>query len=95
MNKRLIILGFLILAISIIGKLLFVAAKNIKVDDFHKSAIIFVVDSSASNQAKLPEQIKYLKSLCSILDPEDEIKILKVSQKSYLIYEGSPVIQQA
>ena len=90
MNKRLIILGFLILAISVIGKLLFVAVKNIKVDDFHKSAVIFVVDSSASNQAKLPEQIKYLKSLCSILDPEDEVKILKVSQKSYLIYEGSP-----
>ena len=90
MNRRLIILGFLILAISVIGKLLFVAVKNIKVDDFHKSAVIFVVDSSASNQAKLPEQIKYLKSLCSILDPEDEVKILKVSQKSYLIYEGSP-----
>ena len=65
-------------------------AKNIKVDEFHKSAVIFVVDSSASNQSKLPEQIKYLKSLCSILDPEDEVKILKVSQKAYLIYEGTP-----
>ena len=90
MNKRLIIVGILILAISVIGKLLFVGLKNIKIDDFHKSAIIFVVDSSASNQKMLPEETKYIKSLCSILDPEDEIKILKVSEKSYLIYEGSP-----
>ena len=28
--------------------------------------------------------------MCSILDPEDEVKILKVSQKAYLIYEGTP-----
>ena len=90
MNKRIIILGILIVFIAIIGKLIFVACKNIKVDDFHKAAIIFAVDSSASNQKNLPEQIKYLKSLCAILDPEDEIKILKVSESSYLIYEGSP-----
>lgn len=90
MNKRLITVGFLILAIAIIGKLLFVAAKNIKVDDFHKAAIVFVIDSSASNQKMLPEEIKFTKSLCSILDPEDEIKILKVSEEAYLIYEGSP-----
>ena len=89
-NKRLIILGLLILAVAIVGKLLFALAKNIKVDEFHKSAVIFIVDSSASNQKMLPEEVKYLKSLCSILDPEDEIKILKVSEKSYLIYEGSP-----
>ena len=89
-NKRLVILGLLILFIAVIGKLIFVACKNIKLDDFHKSAIIFVVDSSASNQKNLPEQVKYMKSLCTILDPEDEIKILKVSEKSYLIYEGSP-----
>lgn len=90
MNKRLIIVGLLILGIAIVGKLLFFAAKNIKVDEFHKAAIIFAVDSSASNQKNLPEQIRYLKSLCAILDPEDEIKILKVSEDSYLIYEGSP-----
>ena len=90
MNKRLIILGILILFVSVIGKLIYSGLKNIKVDDFHKSAIIFVVDSSASNQKNLPEQVKYMKSLCAILDPEDEIKILKVSQNSYLIYEGSP-----
>jgi len=90
MNKRLITVGFLILAIAIVGKLLFFAAKSMKVDDFHKAAIVFVIDSSASNQKMLPEEIKFTKSLCSILDPEDEIKILKVSEDSYLIYEGSP-----
>ena len=90
MNKRLIVLGLVVLLVAIVGKLLFIGLKNIKVDDFHKSAVIFVVDSSASNQAMLPTETKYLKTLCSILDPEDEIKILKVSEKSYLIYEGSP-----
>ncbi len=90
MNKRLILVGILILGLAIVCKLLFIAAKNIKVDDFHKAAIIFVIDSSASNQKMLPDEIKYTKSLCSILDPEDEIKILKVSESSYLIYEGSP-----
>jgi len=89
-NKHLIILGLLILAVSIAGKLVYLGLKSIKVDEFHKSAVIFIVDSSASNQKMLPSEIKYLKSLCSILDPEDEIKILKVSEKSYLIYEGSP-----
>lgn len=89
-NKRLIIIGLLILAIVLVGKLLFLGLKNIKIDDFHKAAIIFVIDSSASNQKMLPDEIKFTKSLCSILDPEDEIKILKVSEDSYLIYEGSP-----
>lgn len=89
MNKRLITVGFLILAISVIAKLLHLGVKNIKIDEFHPAAIIFVVDSSASNQGKLEEQKKYLKQLCSLLDPEDEIKILKVSEESYLIYEGS------
>lgn len=90
MNKRLIILGILFLFIAIVGKLLYVGLKNIKVDDFHKAAVIFIVDSSASNQNMLATETKYLKTLCSILDPEDEIKILKVSENSYLIYEGSP-----
>ena len=90
MNKRLVTLGLLILAVSLIGKLLFMAAKNIKVDDFHKAAVVFVMDSSASNQDMLPDEIKFTKSLCSILEPEDHIKILKVSQDSYLIYEGAP-----
>ena len=92
MNKRLITIGLLILGIAIIGKLLYFMAKSIKVDDFHKAAIVFVVDSSASNQKMLPEEIKYMKSLCSILDPEDEIKILKVSEDSYLIYEDCSTV---
>ena len=90
MNKRLIIVGLLILALSVVGKLLFTALKHIKVDEFHPASVIFVIDSSASNQAMLQEEIKYLRSLCTILDPEDAIKILRVSEKSYLIYEGAP-----
>lgn len=90
MNKRLIIIGILILVCSVVGKLLYSGLKNIKIDEFHPASIIFVVDSSASNQAKLDEEIKYLKSVCAVLDPEDTIKVLKVSQNSYLIYEGAP-----
>ena len=90
MNKRLITIGFLILGVAIVLKLVFTLGKNIKVDDFHKTAVIFVLDSSASNQSQLPQEIKYIKSLCSILDPEDEVKILNVDASSYLIYEGTP-----
>ena len=89
-SKRLIVLGLLILAVSIVGKLLFTGLKNFKPDEFHPASVIFVIDSSASNQAKLNDEIKYLRQICSILDPEDTIKILKVSEKSYLIYEGAP-----
>ena len=64
--------------------------KNIKPDEFHKAAIIFILDSSASNQQMLQQETQYMKSLFAILDPEDDIKILKVSDSSYLIYEGSP-----
>ena len=90
MNKRLITVGLIILGMAIVGKLLFVMFKNIKPDEFHKAAIIFILDSSASNQQKLPQEIQYMKSLFAILDPEDDIKILKVADSSYLIYEGSP-----
>lgn len=90
MNKRLITLGFVILISTIFIKLLYVGIKKIKIDNFKRAAIIFVVDSSASNQKNLPEQKKYLKQLCTILDPEDQVKIIKVSQDAYLIYEGSP-----
>ncbi len=91
MNKKLIILGFIILAVCVLGKLLWTGLKNIKVDEFHPASVIFIVDSSASNQKNLPTQVKYLKSLCSLLDPEDHIKILKTSQNAYIIYEGSPM----
>lgn len=90
MNKRLIILGFTILISTIILKFIYLGLKKIKIDDFKPAAVIFVVDSSASNQKKLPEQKKFLKQLCAILDPEDQIKIIKVSEDAYLIYEGSP-----
>ena len=90
MNMRLIKISFLILAMTVIVKSLFIIGKNIKLDDFHKSAIIFVIDASASNQRKLPEEIKYVKSLCAVLDPEDAVKIIKVADSSYLIYEGNP-----
>ena len=92
MNKKLIVLGVLILAICVIGRLLWVGFNNLKAmnGDFKPASVIFVIDSSASNQPDLPSQIKYLKSLCAMLDPEDHIKILKASQDAYLIYEGSP-----
>ena len=88
-NKRLITLGIIFFALSILVKLIFVGIKNIKVDDFQPAAVIFIVDSSASNQADLPKQKEFLRQICAQLDPEDEIKIIKVSQDAYLIYEGS------
>lgn len=91
MNKKLIIVGVLILAICVGLRLIWVGLKNIKVDEFHPASVVFIIDSSASNQKALPGQIKFLKSLCSLLDPEDQIKILKTSQNAYLIYEGSPM----
>ena len=90
MNKRLITLGIIILVTCIVGKLILAGLKNLKVDDFKPAAVIFVVDSSASNQAKLPIQKKFLKQICAQLDPEDQVKIIKVSQEAYLIYEGTP-----
>ena len=84
--KIIIFVGLLLLA----GLFTFMGLSRVKVDDFHKAAVIFVIDSSASNQAKLPEQTRTLKQLCSMLDPEDQIKILRVSEGSYIIYEGSP-----
>ena len=79
MNRRLITLGIIILALSIITKLLYAGLKNLEIDDFKPAAVMFVVDSSASNQEELTEQKKYLRQ-----------KILKVSEDSYLIYEGTP-----
>ena len=59
MNKRLITLGIIILALSIITKLLYAGLKNLEIDDFKPAAVMFVVDSSASNQEELTEQKKY------------------------------------
>lgn len=89
-NKRLIILGILIVILSVVGKLVWSGISKVKVDDFKPSAVIFIVDSSASNQKALNEQKKTLRQICNLLDPEDHIKILKVSEEAYLIYEGTP-----
>lgn len=64
--------------------------KNIKIDEFHPASIIFVVDSSASNQTNLEKQKNFIQQFCSRLDPEDKVKIIKVSEDAYLIFEGSP-----
>ena len=90
MNRRLVIIGVLILCTSIILRLLWNGLKNFEPDEFKPAAVIFVVDSSASNQQNLAEQKKFLKQICSTLDPEDQVKIIKVSQDAYLIYEGAP-----
>ena len=75
---------FLFISLGIFG------LSRLKVDDFHKAGVVFVVDASASNQKKLPAQKMLIRQLCSMLDPEDHIKILRVSEDAYLIYEGSP-----
>ena len=75
MNKSLITMGIIILGIAIVCKLLFVMFKNIKIDEFHKSAVVVLLDSSIQNQKFLPQEIQYLKSLFAVLDPEDDAKI--------------------
>ncbi len=75
---------FAVLCLGIFG------LTRLKVDDFHKAAVIFVVDSSASNMKNLPAEKMIIRQLCSMLDPDDHIKILRVSEESYIIYEGSP-----
>jgi len=89
MNKKLIVLGIIILGLGLLITGVRFLKSSIKLDEFKPAAVIFIVDSSASNQKNLPIQTKYLKQLCSLLDPEDQIKILKTSQSAYLIFEGS------
>jgi len=84
---KIIIFGALFLGAILLGIL---GLSQVKPDDFHKAAVIFIVDASASNQKELPAQKMIIRQLCSMLDPEDHIKILRVSEDSYLIYEGSP-----
>ena len=79
------------LILSVAIRFIWAGLRQIKVDDFHPSAVIFVIDSSASNQKRLPEQKKTLRQICNLLDPEDQIKILRVSEDAYLIYEGTPM----
>lgn len=90
MNKRIIILGIILVLTCLVIKLVWAGIKNIEPDEIHPTAVMFVVDSSASNQAKLTEQKKFLKQLCAQLNMKDHVKIIKVSQDAYIIYEGSP-----
>ena len=62
MNKRLIILGIVILFASVILKIVWTGLTKIKVDNFRPAAVMFVLDSSASNQKDLPEQKKLLRA---------------------------------
>lgn len=90
MNKRTQKLGILIILLCIVLFGFISCCKNIKIDEFNPASVIFVVDSSASNQGKLEEQKKFVKQICNRLDPEDKIKIIRVSEDAYLIFEGSP-----
>lgn len=89
MNNTIKIILFAIFIILAFGLGIFGLSK-IKVDEFHKAAVIFLVDSSASNQKDLAAQKMIIRQLCSMLDPEDHIKMLRVSEDAYIIYEGSP-----
>ncbi len=91
LNRKFITLGLVLLILSVAGKFIWTGLSKIKVDDFHPSAVIFLIDSSASNQNALANQKKTLKQICNMLDPEDQIKILRVSEDAYLIYEGTPM----
>ena len=93
MKKRTLTLSVVIIAVFVFLFLIVNALKNIKIDEFRPAGIIFVIDSSASNQQKLPEQKNFVKSICNRLDPEDSVKIIRVSEEAYLIYEGSSNIR--
>lgn len=89
MNKRALklIMVLIVVVLALFG--VFSGLKNVKLDAFKPSAVIFAVDASASNQKNLPEQKKFIKQLCSRLDPEDVVKIIRISEDAYLIYEGA------
>ncbi len=90
MNRRIkkLLIIFTLLFFILFG--IISCCKNIKIDDFKPASVIFVVDASASNQEDLNKQKKFVKEICGRLDPEDKIKIIRVSEDAYLIFEGSP-----
>lgn len=90
MNNNKLKIGLFIGTILLVLGLAIFGLSKIKVDEFHKASIIFIVDASASNLKDMPAQTQLIRQLCAMLDPEDHIKILRVSEKSYIIYEGSP-----
>lgn len=89
-TKRLYILSVIIITTALVIYFAIVGIKNLKVDDFHPVAVTFLIDSSASNQKNIEAQKAFVKQLCKNLDPEDKIKIIRVSEDAYLIFEGSP-----
>lgn len=88
--KRLLILSGIIVVTGMFLFFLITGFKNVKVDDFHPASVIFLIDSSASNQKNIEVQKRFIKQLCQTMDPEDAIKIVRVSEDAYLIYEGNP-----
>ena len=90
MNKRQKMLTVVLVAVVLLLGIVAAALRKIKVDNFKPAAIMFLIDSSASNQKELPEQKKLLKQICNLLDPEDQIKIIRVSEDAYIIYESAP-----
>ena len=75
---------FILLCAAVFG------LSRIKFDEFHKASIILIVDSSASNQKMLPEQKKQSSNYVQCLILKIISKMLRVSEDSYLIYEGTP-----
>jgi len=90
MDKRFKKLSLVVIILVLVIAGFVGCCRSIKIDEFTPAAVMFVVDSSASNQAKLEEQKKFIKQVCNRLDPEDKIKIIRVSEEAYLIFEGSP-----
>lgn len=89
-EKKCYIISSLIIFFSILIYGIFYFSKNIVIDKFKPTCVVFLIDSSKSNQKNIKIQKKFIKHFCSLLDPEDKIKILRVADSSYLIYEGSP-----
>lgn len=88
--KRLFILSGILMTAGILLYAVISGIKNVKVDDFKPAAVMFLIDSSASNQKNIELQKKFIKQICQTMDPEDAVKIIRVSEEAYLIYEGSP-----
>lgn len=89
MIKRCYILTVLVIIVSLSFWGIFSLFKNVRVDDFKPAFFAILLDASDNNK-NLDSQIKFIRQFCSILDPDDKVKILQVSGNSFLIYEGSP-----
>lgn len=87
--KRCYILTAIVIFFSLCIFSIFSLIKNIQIDNFKPAFFAILVDESENNK-KLDLQNKFIKQFCAILDAEDKVKILQVSEDSYLIYEGSP-----